>query len=162
MASRSRNTESSAASDFMPENVPRDGTARHNWSSLAVPVREAPEREDEALGVLWRVKPATAHQLKLNAARYAADVIRYRRATNNHDGAARYAAPLEEVLAALPCPEPELRECVKDAEEDRLETIYRMNKCPETARPLILKRMEYLGAMMDDTRRIAALHGVTL
>ena len=160
MSSRASSAETVSRS--MEPNVPPDGTARHNWSSLAVPVREAPEREDEALGVLWRVKPATAHQLKLNAARYAADVIRYRRATNNHDAAARYSAPLEEVMAALPCPEPELREGVKDAEEDVLETRYRLNKCPETARPLILKRMEYLGAMMDDTRRIAALHEIQL
>lgn len=144
-------------------NVPRNGTAGHNRGGLPVSMREAPEREDEALALLWGLRsPATAHQAKLKAARYAADVIRYRRATGNHDGAARYSTPLEEVMAALPCPEPELREGVKDAEEDRLETIYRLNKCQETARPLILKRMEYLGAMMDDTRRIAAKEGIQL
>jgi hypothetical protein len=108
------------------------------------------------------MKPGSAHQAKLKAIGYVVDVIRFRRATGNFDGAARYAAPLEEVVAALPCPNAELREGVKDAEEDVLEHRYELNPCPETARPLIAKRMEYLGALMDDTRRIAAKEGITL
>jgi hypothetical protein len=146
----------------MRDTVRRDGTEGTYLDRLAVPVREAPVREDEELGALWEVKPSYAHQVKLHAARYAADVIRLRRAKGDHDAAARYAAPLVDVLEARPAPEAEMREGVKDAEEDVLETRYRLNRCPETARPLVLKRMEYLSALMDDTRRIAALEGITL
>jgi hypothetical protein len=140
----------------MGDSVPSDDTARHNWSSLSVPMREAPEREDEALGVLWRVKPTTAHQRKLTAARDAADVIRYRRATGNHDGAARYSAPLEEVMAALPCPEPEKREEIADGAEDVRQGEWRANPSEQTLRALLRARASERQASLDLDRALVA------
>lgn len=161
MSSRSTTAES-AAESFMQPKVAHGGTAFPYHETASGTLRTKPETEDEKLGRDWGMKSGTAHQMKHKAIGYVVDVIRARRAAGDFDGAARYAAPLEEVVAALPCPNAELREGVKDAEEDVLETRYRMAPSAETARPLIAKRMEYLGALMDDTRRIATKEGLQL
>ncbi len=127
---------------------------------LPTPVREAPAREDEELALLWGTTKKAAHTLKTHAARRAADVIRLRRAKCDIEGAAAYAKPLEEVMAALPLPEAQHREAITDAEEDCLQEAYRAAPGPQTAKALLRKRAAMRAASLDDDLRIAAEWGL--
>lgn len=140
----------------MSANVPNTGTAYHNQGSLLVPVREGPPSEDEELGVIWRCKPATAHQRKLTAARDAADVIRLRRAKGRHESACAYAAPIEEAMAGLPCPDAEKREEVCDAMEDVAQGNWRASKTKENLKALLRARAAMRQSSLDADREEVA------
>jgi hypothetical protein len=154
MATRST-TADSAAESFMDRNVPRGAPAFNLPDPVSASVRESP-REDEELGALWGCTPKAAHTLKTHAARRAADVIRLRRAKQDYDGAARYAAPLEEVMSALPCPEPEKREEISDGTEDVRQGEWRANPCEQTLRALLRARATMRQASLDHDRALVA------
>lgn len=138
-----------------PVNVPLSAPS----FTLPVPVsaafRESP-REDEELAALWGCTPKAAHTLKIHAARRAADVIRLRRAKQDYDGAARYAAPLEEVMAAMPCPEPEKREGVTDGMEDVAQATYRADRTKANLQALLRARASERQASLDLDRELIA------
>lgn len=146
----------------MRANVPPGGTLSNLPGGASAGVRTKPPTEDEVLAALWECSEKSAHTLKTHAARRAADVIRVRRAVGDWDGAARYAAPLEEVMAALPCPEPEKREGITDGLEDVRQAEFRAEPCERTARALLRERAAMRQASLDHDRVIAAEYGIQL
>lgn len=132
--------------------------------SVATP-KPRPVSEDEYLARLYGGTPASAHQRKQWANRFAADVIRFRREGGDTEAAAVYARPVEMALCSWPEKQPgnaEERASVADAEEDVTEARYRAHPCVETARPLLRKRALDRECSMEYDREIAARFGIEL
>lgn len=131
--------------------------------SVRIP-KARPVTEDEFLGRLYGIGPATAHQRKLVANRLAADVIRFRREHGDTEGAAFYNRPMEIAMAAYPERQgpAELAADRADAQEDELQADYRANPCEGTARALLRKRCVERETSLAHDREIAARWGIIL
>lgn len=113
-------------------------------------------REDEELAMLWGVTPKHAHQLKLHAARRAADVIRLRRAKGEHERACAYAAPIEEAMAGLSCGDAAKREEIADAQEDVAQGMYRAEPSKQGLQALLRARANMRQSSIDHDRDLIA------
>jgi hypothetical protein len=156
MTDAARNPVSTTRSFGMPAKVAPDGTVFHYRESLAAPVREGPPSEDEELGALWGCTAKAAHQLKLHAARRAADVIRYRRAIGEHERACTYAAPVEEAMAGLSCGDAAKREEIADAQEDVAQGMYRAEPSKQALQALLRARANMRQSSIDHDRELIA------
>jgi hypothetical protein len=79
-------------------------------------------------------------------------------------GLAECICPIEEALSGDPLPgaEHRYRADLADAEEDRLQALYRANPRAETARDLLRARARDRLASLDHDRELAERFGLTL
>jgi hypothetical protein len=110
-------------------------------------------------------KPATWHGRRFG--HYAVNeltgrIIRCWRVAGDAGELAEWVRPIEAALAGMSQPEAEKRADVSDAEEDRLQALYRANPCAETARDLLRARARERTASLDHDREIAARYGIEL
>jgi hypothetical protein len=155
MTDAARNPVSTTRSFGIGSNVPRRATEFNLPDPLLASVRESP-REDEELGALWGCTPKAAHTLKTHAARRAADVIRLRRAKQDHDGACRYAAPIEEAMAGISCGDAKKREEIADAQEDVAQGMYRAEPSKQALQALLRARANMRQSSIDHDRELIA------
>jgi hypothetical protein len=110
-------------------------------------------------------KPATWHGRRFGhyaVNELAARIIRCWRVAGDAGELAVWVRPIEAALAGMSLPEAEKRADVADAEEDRLQALYRANPCADTARDLLRARARERAASLDHDREIAARYGIEL
>ena len=110
-------------------------------------------------------KPATWHGRRFGhyaVNELAARIIRCWRIAGDAGELAEWVRPVEAALAGMSHPEAEKRADVADAEEDRLQALYRATPCAETARDLLRARAKERAASLDHDREIAARYGIEL
>jgi hypothetical protein len=110
-------------------------------------------------------RPATWHGRRFGhyaVNELAARIIRCWRIAGDAGELAEWVRPVEAALAGMSHPEAEKRADVADAEEDRLQALYRATPCAETARDLLRARAKERAASLDHDREIAARYGIEL
>lgn len=158
MGSRARTSVNSRDSErgSMRDRMPRARTAGDNGHTGSV---------DHLLAREHGGKPATWHGRRFGhyaVNELAAQIIRCWRAAGDSGELAEWIRPIEAALAGMSQPQAEKRADVADAEEDRLQALYRANPCAETARDLLRARARERAASLDHDREIAARYGIEL
>ena len=158
MAGTSKTRESRSASErgSMGDTMVRRGGRSDNGHTGSVDLLLAREHGG---------KPATWHGRRFGhyaVNELAGRIIRCWRVAGDAGELAEWVRPIEAALAGMSQPEAEKRADVSDAEEDRLQALYRANPCTETARDLLRARARERAASLDHDREIAARYGIEL